>query len=230
MGRLFVHWKRFFIIISALLLATQPLLASSKSFDLYRKGLFSESMASLKKELESGQFKGLQLEAAVRRVMSMYIMHLAVSTDSVLAVLDEMSKQSHGADISFDIRTLRNEIHKLAQSSPSLNQVRNKLRSETSRGNTVASAKQAQMRVWSIHGWANRKWLQLQKGNLNLALPWLYIAGKAGFYFYNSGNLQLGEYVQHCEKNPNLSSCSDFEEAVDLNHQGMGLQLPVKVN
>ncbi len=203
--------------------------ADSKSFNLYAQGKVLESVAALKQELKTEKYNALVLNSQFKRLLSSYKNHLGVTDRELIEILKLMLREQPAVkEMESDVAGFVSELEALVSSKPSLKQVDTYLSSAVSRGHDTSIISNDRKRLTKFNVarlYASRQ-IKTTKGEERA--QWTYLAGKAGFYHFNSGNAELKLYLQMCERLGKVPACSDVKNAHSMLNLGKAIESPVQ--
>ena len=209
------------VVLTQAILFSMPIKAApgDASFDLYRMGKVQKSLDALEKELKSEQFTYRKLESASYRVMSSYMFNPKVKSQQIVRIFDLMLRQKNLRTLSRKTSAVRDKLKNLQRNKPSPKQMLNDInfiRSKTKTTSIIPTDHIQLAKLWAVQAWANNMWLKKRASKKSRDLVWLYISGSAGFYRYNSGNAQLAQYLQECQKVKTRRACRHFDSATSF--------------
>lgn len=199
---------------------------AESSFDLYAQGRVVESVEALRQELNTQRFNALTLNSQFQRLMSAYQANNDVTDEQVLAILTAMLRQPQIIHTEHDVEEMLEEVRYFHDNQPSLAQGHNYLRSAIIRGRDTSIIpndpdRLAKIRMTRIY--ALRK-AQRQGIPLSEKAAWTYLAGKAGFYRFNTGNSELSRYIQMCDHLGAVQVCRYVSQARSMLNLGESIE------
>jgi hypothetical protein len=199
---------------------------ATKSFELYSKGKIVESLNASKKELSEQQFNAQALNSQYQRLISAYRNHIQVRDTTFIEVLKLIEAQKESHKVEVHLPTLIQEAQHLKEAQFTVKQAYNHLDSIIRQGkdtsiisnDRVRLAKILMLRMWSLR--------QSKVGSAEKKAEWLFLAGKAGHYHFNSGNNELTHYLKLCEFLGKSSACTHISAAQSMLDLGKSIESP----
>jgi hypothetical protein len=213
----------FSLCLFSLTAFAQP---KDQSFDLYAQGKVRESLISLRQELREQSFNPFTLNSQLKRSLSAYRGHREVEDELFYQVLDLIARQPEAKKMESSFPSLHRELKSLRAEKASAKQTENVLDSSLRRGKDSALTPNDPERMGKIQAVRTYAGRQALRAKGDAFLQWTFIAGKAGFYYFNTGNEDLNKFIQMCELKKAASGCQRLKDAKSMLDLGRATENP----